>query len=245
MNKICLLQQECGIGDVFFCQNIAKRYVNEGYKVIWPLSPFVYTIREHLCSDGIEYYDGSTNYPHKEQFQQLYHSKKYIKQDDFVFVPLGYASHIVSEKVMPAKYLLCDMDYKIWKNDINIIRNLEREQRLRSLLNINEGEQYCLVNSNYVTPPDIHTRDVSFAFRDLDITNLKFIHMNILSEFSVFDWCGIIENAKYIVTVDTCIMYFMEFLKLKSEKNCCFPRSGKNTINEIHGLFETPWTYYI
>jgi hypothetical protein len=244
MKKICLLQQEAGIGDVFFSQNIAKKFIQDGYRVIWPLSPFVYTIKDYLCVDGVEYYDNSTEYPYKDKFIELYHSKKYINTDEFVFVPMGYGSHVVKERVMPAKYAVCNMDYRIWKQNISIKRNIDKEQKLFSLLNVKNDEKYCLVNNNYVTPPDIHKRDVSFAYRDIP-EDVRMINMNFIPNFSVFDWCGFIENASYIITVDTCIMYFMEFLQLKSEKNCCFPRFGKNTVHEIHDLFETPWKYYI
>jgi hypothetical protein len=245
MNKICLLQQEAGIGDVFFCQNIAKKYIDEGYRVIWPLSSTVYMIKDYLCVDGVEYYDNTTDFPFKDKFEQLYHSKKFINSDEFVFIPMGWGSHVVSNRVMPAKYQVCDMDYTKWKNNISIRRNIEKEKQLRLFLQIEEGEKYCLSNCNFVTPPDIHHKDVSPAYKDLDLTDVKHVAMNIIPDFTVFDWCGIIEDASYIVTVDTCIMYIMEFLKLKSKKNCCFPRWGKNTINEIHDLFENSWTYYI
>ena len=245
MNKTCLLQQEAGIGDVFFCQNIAKRYVDEGYRVIWPLSPVVYSIKDYLCVDNVEYYDNTTDFPFKDKFQELYHSKKFINTDDFVFVPMGWGSHIVKERVMQAKYSICGMNYKIWKDNIFIKRNTEKENKLRSLLGISNEQKYCLSNCNFVTPPDLHYRDVSSAYKDLDLTGVRHIAMNVIPNYTVFDWCGIIEDATYIVTVDTCIMYFMEFLQLKSIKNCCFPRFGKNTIHEINDLFNIPWNYYI
>lgn len=249
MNKICLLQQECGIGDVFFSQNIAKKYVQDGYKVIWPLSSYVYnTIPKYLCINGVEYFDRTGDFPLKNKFEELYYSKKITNDENFIFIPIGWSQHVSEvshERTMTSKYAMCGLNYKQWKDNITINRNREKEEKLKSLLNIKDGERYCLVNNNFATPPDIQIRDVSSAFNDLDKTNCRFIKMNVIPEYSVFDWCGVIENATYIVTVDTCIMYFMEFLQLKSIKNCCFPRNGKYTVHEIHDLFDTSWTYYL
>ena len=35
--KPCLIKQPAGIGDVFFCQKIARIMMQHGYKIIWPL----------------------------------------------------------------------------------------------------------------------------------------------------------------------------------------------------------------
>lgn len=248
MKKICIIQQECGIGDVFFCQNIAKKYIEDGYEIIWPLSSFVYkTIPEHLCISGVNYYDNNTDFPFKNKFQEFYHLKTIIKGDNFIFLPLGWSQHVKEvrhERTMTSKYAMCGMNYKNWKDNIKLIRNEEREAKLYTSLNLKENDSYYLINNIYATPPDTFSKDVSSAITGLDVTSSKPIEMKILSEFSVFDWCKVIENAKYIITVDTCIMYFMEFLNLKSEKNCCFLRNGNHTFYEINDLFETPWTYY-
>lgn len=249
MKKICIIQQECGIGDVFFCQNIAKKYIEDGYEIIWPLSPFVYkTIPEHLCISGVNYYDNTTDFPFKNKFQEFYHLKRIIKDDNFIFLPLGWSQHVEevrNERTMTAKYAMCGLNYKNWKDNIKLIRNEEREAKLYASLNLKENDSYYLINNTYATPPDVITKNVSYALNTFDSSNYKSIELKILSNFSVFDWCKVIENAKYIITVDTCIMYFMEFLQLKSIKNHCFPRSGKHSLNEIYDLFNTPWTYYL
>jgi hypothetical protein len=243
MEKICLIQQEAGIGDVFFAQNIAKKYINQGYRVIWPLLPFVYSIQNYFGDNGIEYYDNSKKYPYDEIFKQYVSKKQYFYDDNLVFLPIGISPHLIGGKVMQSKYTICGLDYKTWKNNISIKRNFEKENNLFKDLNLTHDENYCLVNENFVTPPDIQYKNVSSVFENLDNKNLKYVNMKLLSNYSVFDWCGVIENANYIVTVDTCIMYFMEFLNLKSKKNYCFPRNGNYTINQINELFETQWTY--
>ena len=248
MKKTCIIQQECGIGDVFFCQNIAKKYVENGYEVIWPLSPFVYnTIPEHLCVSGVTYFDNSKDFPFKDIFQKLYYSKKIFEDENLIFIPLGWSQHVEAvkhEKTMTAKYAMCGLDYRQWKNDIKLIRNKERENNLYSSLGLSKNELYYFTNTTYATPPNILSKNISNCFKDLNLSSLKCVEMKILPEFSVFDWCVVIENAQYIITVDTCIMYFMEFLKLKSLRNYCHPRNGMHTIHEIGDLFNVRWNYY-
>lgn len=246
MNKICLIQQEAGIGDVFFCQNIAKKYIEEGYRVVWPLSPFVYeTIPKYLPIGEIEYYDKTQDFPKKEKFNELYNLKKLIKTEEFAFIPIGWSQHVAEvkyERTMTAKYAMCGLNYKNWKKNLFIKRNYQKEEELLSTLKI-KNEEYCLVNTTFSTPPNTLYKNVSYAFEHLDISNMKKIEMKIIPGYSIFDWCGVLEKASFVVTVDTCFMYFMEFLNLKSSKNFCFPRSGMYTYNEINDLFEVKWNY--
>jgi len=37
--KPCLIKQPAGIGDIFFCQKIARYMAYHGYQIIWPISP--------------------------------------------------------------------------------------------------------------------------------------------------------------------------------------------------------------
>ena len=46
--KPCLIKQPAGIGDVFFCQKIARIMMQHGYKVIWPLRPDIHWIQRYI-----------------------------------------------------------------------------------------------------------------------------------------------------------------------------------------------------
>ena len=46
--KPCLIKQPAGIGDVFFCQKIARIMMDHGYKVIWPLRPDIHWIQRYI-----------------------------------------------------------------------------------------------------------------------------------------------------------------------------------------------------
>jgi hypothetical protein len=74
-------------------------------------------------------------------------------------------------------------------------------------------------------------------------TEDKVINMNYIEGFNIFDWAKVIEKARGIVTVDTCIQYMIENLNCQSEFYFCYPRNGSNTLNQIKDLYNTPWTY--
>ena len=44
--KPCLIKQPAGIGDIFFCQKIARYMAYHGYQIIWPLSPDIIWIKD-------------------------------------------------------------------------------------------------------------------------------------------------------------------------------------------------------
>jgi len=46
--KICLINQPAGIGDIFFLQYVARKYLSMGYKVIWPLQERLLWIKDHI-----------------------------------------------------------------------------------------------------------------------------------------------------------------------------------------------------
>ena len=244
-NKICLMQQEAGIGDIIFCQTLAEKYLDEGYNVIWPINDEIISIKDYF-NPKINFYPKSQDYPYKDKFLELYESRKYVKTENFIFAPLGYSSLIVNERVMHSKYSICGENWTEWKSKFKINRNLNKENKLfYNVLGLNDTDRYCLVNSNYSTPPTIEHYNVTSAFKDLDTQNLKFIDMKLIDGYTVFDWCKVLENATYIVTVDTCTMYIMELLNMKADKLCCFPRWGNYTITQIHDLFKNYWRYYI
>ena len=41
-NKVCLIRQPSGLGDIFFSQKIAQMWIDGGYKVVWPVEDHYY-----------------------------------------------------------------------------------------------------------------------------------------------------------------------------------------------------------
>ena len=46
--KPCLIKQPAGIGDIFFCQKIARYMMYHGYDVIWPVLPSISWIKDYI-----------------------------------------------------------------------------------------------------------------------------------------------------------------------------------------------------
>ena len=46
--KPCLIKQPAGIGDIFFCQKIARYMIHHGYDVIWPVLPSISWIKDYI-----------------------------------------------------------------------------------------------------------------------------------------------------------------------------------------------------
>ena len=46
--KPCLIKQPAGIGDIFFCQKIARYMMHHGYDVIWPVLPSISWIKDYI-----------------------------------------------------------------------------------------------------------------------------------------------------------------------------------------------------
>ena len=46
--KPCVIKQPAGIGDIFFCQKIARYMAHHGYQIIWPLKPEIEDLFEFI-----------------------------------------------------------------------------------------------------------------------------------------------------------------------------------------------------
>lgn len=251
MKKTCLIQQEAGFGDIFFCQGISE-YFSKEYDIIWPVATQILETVKYLKPNlKINFVDNNSEFEYKQIFKALYESKNISKlintnnSEEILFLPLGYSSHIIQpymRQVMQAKYRVCGIDYKNWKQSFNFNRNIEKENKLfYDVLGLKDNENYCLVNEQYVTQPDIHRKNLSKFYSTFGDT--KFIQMQIYDEFTLFDWCKVFENMNSIITVDTSLMYILEKLNLRNKTNFLCITRQPHTQNEIQELFQIPWRY--
>lgn len=128
-------------------------------------------------------------------------------------IPIGHSNAIMKvpyTQCMSSKYEMYDLDWKTWKNTM-YQRDLESEKRLFEKLGLKEGEEYNLINKRFRSD---EKRQV-----DIKLDNgLKTIEMTNLIGYSLFDWSYIIENATYIHTVSTSILFVLELLELKAKE---------------------------
>lgn len=141
--KRVLINQPAGLGDILFCQKIAKTYIDRGYEVLWPVLPQLGYVSEYLL--GISFSNG----PHDETLN------------------LQSADSIYGGCVIRAKYKLAGIDWTDWADFLQFNRNKEKEQRLFDL--VTNGKPYALLNRKYGTPPQYAIKDFSFS-TDLPIS---------------------------------------------------------------------------
>jgi len=245
--RICLIYQPLGIGDVFFCQGIGQHFVNKGYKVIWPLASHVMYLKDYINSPGVEFVDVKSEFYKKDIYQKQYDDPwnlyPMIIEEDFIFLPLSNAQFRVKDSsLMYSKYELLELDFNIWRDNFNFIRNTERENNLYyNILGLKDDEQYVFLNKKFGTPPHYHE-----APFNVDTDN-KIVEMQFIPGDNLFDWLKVIENASMIVTVDTSYQYLMEKMdNFKATDFYCYPRNGKEEwISIINKLFtKIDWNYF-
>lgn len=248
--KICLICQPCGLGDIFYLQKIAKTYYDRGYEIWWPvihefefLNDYIPWINWVSWNDKIikltsPPFGDDVSFPHKEYYN---YNNAHIFTDDFVYIN-GFYRIPPGKLCMPYKYEACDLDGNDWYNYFNFNRNKQKEEKLYNALGLHKNEEYVLVNRLFQTRPTVN------FYSNISIDTLSYgktvVNWTIHDDYTPFDWCKVIENASSIVTIDTSIQYIIEVLSDKKATDyICYLRGGRDTYNNIHFLFKTPWNY--
>lgn len=195
-----LIRQPAGLGDVLFCQKIAKTLIKDGHTVNWPLLPQLDYVKEYIDVPGLNF------------------SEALCERE----LDLQTADRRFPGCVIRAKYSLAGIDWRDWADFLTFKRNSEKENELFQKLGC-EGKEYAFLNRNYGTPP--HFAKKSFDFS----TERPIVESSFLEGYTPFDWCKVLENASEIYTVDTSFMILMEKLNLKSENNYVWGRLGHFT----------------
>ena len=212
-----LINQFQGLGDILFCEPIARHlYQNGQNEIIWPV------IDEYIwVKDYIPY----INFVKKSEFSFNYESTFFGNIDeDTVHVPLRFANPIVRNlhphdysdqyHTMLDKYRMMKLPEDLWKT-FTWERNYEKENELYKLLV--KSENYILVNTKWSDGNEpIHSE-----------SNLDVVYMDFIPGFTLLDWSKIIENASEIHTVSTSNLYLLETLKLKADIVNLYPRKPR------------------
>lgn len=214
--KTCLIKQPAGIGDILFCQKIAKTIQEETdyEKIIWPVSSQYAYLSQYLIENGIEYPLETEDFLHKE----IYNSGNLymIQTDNLLFVPLHTCDRIEQKCKCHndhrahghMKYNFCNIEYTNWKDYFNINRNLVREDALIQRLKLNINEPYNVINNHAGTYPNYDTSDI------IPNNNYRNVYMEFIDGVNIFDWMGIFENAKEIHTMECGVYYILEKMNL-------------------------------
>ena len=214
MEKILLIKQPAGIGDIFFCQKIAKTLQKETEykKVIWPVASVYNYLNEYMVGD-IDFVDETENFPYKDIYLQ--ETRHNIQTEDFLLVPICWPPlDVCSCHNNPLahghiKYNAANLDYSDWVDYFEFQRKKDKENELIEKLKIDLSQPYRVINKNFGTPP-IHARTRDIQIED-DLPN---IYMNFFPGATIFDWIKVLEKAKEIHTVEGSLIYILEKIKI-------------------------------
>ena len=228
MDKICLIRQPAGLGDIFYLQKIAHEILTHGYKIVWPVQDNFLYITQYIRTPYINFYSEVEDFPFKNIY--LSNPMEIIKTDNFRYIPFQHADRMTdtsNSMLLDIKYKLVNSDFNGWADYFNFKRNFGREDMLfYHILGLADSEDYILVNKNFGSPPNTKQITNINISSELKIVNMDFYGLDV-----IFDWCKVIENAKEIHTVDTSICYIMEKLNLKTPSVNLYCRFNKNDKN--------------
>lgn len=211
-NKLLIIQQFFGIGDIIFTQTIANDFIKAGYKVLWPVLPqFV---------EGLNRAYPNVVFIDKNLVHINYENKEYKEEGGVTYLPMRYSEWLMKKPYlhhMESKYSYLGKDWRTWKEHAMPVRNSGKEKELAKILGISEGDKYNLVSTSFGSSG---THSIS-----IDVNNdYKNIELYPIESFSLFDWCGIIEGAETIHAVSSATLYLLEILNLSTKEVHIYPR---------------------
>jgi hypothetical protein len=214
-NKKILIDQPGFIGDIIFVMAIAQKYANEGNVVDFPV------FSEHMKEPSIQKYFPEINFISMDDFPEY---NKYcggingVEDDKYITLPLRASATRRPSQHMKEKYELLGLDFNSWRN-IQIKRDYNAEKKLMELLGIESGMEYNLINEFHM-----------YYFEKISIpvnVNEKNINMSKIDGFTLFDWIGVMENAKSIHTVGTSLIFLMDAINSIPNDMHFYPRNDK------------------
>lgn len=222
---IITINQPAGLGDIFFCQKIAHKLIEEkNCDILWPVIKEFSWIGEYIKHPRIK-------------FEILDKSKKY---ENVIKLDGAHLRH--PGTVMSAKYNSVNIDFSDWSSHFNFERNKKREEILfYDILKLKDNEEYTFVNQYFASPPNQIKVPVKI------ISDKKIINFEIMSNDNIFDWCKVLEEASEIHTIQTALQYVCEKLDLKAKEMYIYQRPGWGSdfsyIDEIFS--KNNWTYIV
>lgn len=211
-DKVLVIQQYFGLGDIIWGQSIAHNFIKNDYKVLWPVQPSLVEglNRAYPCVTFIDHTWLNINFENKD-----------FKEENGVrMLPMRYSEWLMGRQYrdhMKSKYEYLNMDWRTWKQHAMPVRYPEKEKDLRNAIGIKRGEKFNLIAVRYGSDGNHQI--------NLNITNgFKNVVLDFVPGYSLFDWCSVIENATTIHAVSSSTLYLFELLDLQATEVHLYPR---------------------
>ena len=237
-----------GLGDILFMQKLSHLFVEEGYKVTWPIFHEFNWLKDyikHVNWVTLENWNvgdllPDVDFPGKE----FYNNKTSIFENENLLYYNGHGNDEYGPE-MQRKYNVVSADWKDWRNYVIFDRNEKKENELfYDVLGLKDGEEFVYVNRHWQTRPNKQV--FSRISADPNDYGCRVIENEILEDFSIFDWCKVLERTKGIYMIETSLNYVLEsphlFDAIKDKALHLWHRTGDwSVVKPLHTL---PWIYH-
>jgi hypothetical protein len=244
-SKLLIIQQAFGLGDIIWGQTIANDFTREGYKILWPVVdgleeglnrayPKVVFIPQSMMPQQMT--NGTNllgNIKTKVGFD--YENKEFTEENGILRLPMRYSEWLMGKQYrfhMESKYSYLGKDWHRWKEYAMPVRDKQREKKLMQVLALTKGERYRLLQTRYGTEGKYN---INLAL-DSEMRNVM---LDYIPGYSLFDWCGVIENATVIHAVSSSSLYLFELLDLQAEHIHLYPRRPHEQTLDYVSFFLT------
>ncbi len=217
-----LIEQTCGIGDIFYIQKIAKLLIETGTvkKIIWPVKDVYNYVNDYMGTDTIQYiplseFEDPTGLFDNGIRLDAVRVESFNTHDPthWLYLPFTHSDKKFTGSVMKAKYKFANLggEWDDWDKYFEFKRDLDKEYKLMDQQGIHSTDDYVVVSGVYGTPPATASRRVEYN------GDKKVIKLEHVEGYSVFDWCKVFENAAEIHMIETCFLYILEKLTLRGD----------------------------
>jgi hypothetical protein len=224
-NRICIINQPSGLGDILFCEPIARTYYQQGYKIIWPVEPIYCNINKHF--DYITFIN-------KNFINIDYEGQKFLDIAGTVVVPLRFADKLIGATYtehMVSKYKLWNLPLETWRTTCWKRDNESEKELYYDVLQLKDDENYNLISQKYLT-------DQSKQISINPGNGLKNVYVETISDYTLIDWSLVIEKATNIHVVSSAINYIIEFLDVSGKGLHLYAREPEKNFRHVAGLLK-------
>lgn len=226
MSKTALILQPFGIGDAIFAQGVAHHFMEDGYRIVWP-------VKEEFV-EGLSRAYPRLSWVDENAFNPaLFNLKKDCLCYGFRVIPIRWSNSILGKpnKIwMRTKYDMYGLRWEDWKLSAYFTRTENEDKLFYEVLGLEDGDLYNLISPTY--------RSDFTGHGAIEVNNgLRNITMEKLPGFSLFDWALVIERAQTIHAVNSSILYLLEILNLDAQEVHLYSRKEEKGFPHVDYLF--------
>ncbi len=208
MNKVLCIIQPGRIGDIIIVLPIAKHYHDQGYTIRWPVcSQYLPMLR---YADYVEPVDiGPEICGSYQRAKSWYANTCMPAGSKELDLAIGFGRDESGWRAGPLSF--DEWKYKeaglaiTKKYNLAINRNQQREEWFMHVMGLDGHKgKYIIAHSDHASCKLHH---------DWNLPGWT-VEVNPVEGFTVFDWLGVLENAKAIYCVDSCIANMINQLRI-------------------------------